>query len=181
MTRRAYAGIVAAVLLAAVGLASSRPAVATAVSQRCDGRVATIVGTAGKDHIVGTPGEDVIVGLKGWDNIDARGGDDVICGDKGADRLSGGRGDDSLDGGVDSLLYGEDHYGDTLMGGPGNDRIDGGPGLGPNTRGLDTVDYRSALGGLILNLAKRTATVGKTRDTVVSIETVYGTAYADRL
>lgn len=56
----------------------------------CDGRLATIVGTADADELIGTPGPDVIAGLQGDDYIYGGGGDDVICGGKGDDLLLGG-------------------------------------------------------------------------------------------
>jgi uncharacterized delta-60 repeat protein len=86
--------------------------------QRCAGRRATIVGTAGNDTLRGTPRADVIVALGGNDRISARGGNDVVCGGRGNDRLAGGAGADRLHGG---------HGRDVLAGGPGRDRLNGGP------------------------------------------------------
>ncbi len=119
----------------------------------CLGHTATIVGTAGRDHLVGTEHRDVIVGLGGADRIEGRGGSDLVCagggsdvvqGEDGADLLDGGRGADYLVGGAgDDLLLGGDGNdrltgeegrdrlrgqdgGDDLDGGPGGDRLDGG-------------------------------------------------------
>ena len=86
---------------------------------RCGGRVATIVGTPGRDRLRGTRRADVIVGLGGRDLIRGRGGRDIICGRKGNDRLFGGRGNDLLIGGKGR---------DKLFGGPGRDRLKGGRG-----------------------------------------------------
>jgi CSLREA domain-containing protein len=80
----------------------------------CDGRTATIVGTAAADTISGTAGADVIVGLGGNDVISGLGGADRICGGPGADRLNGGTGNDLLFGGLNR---------DTCIGGPGTDRL----------------------------------------------------------
>lgn len=66
---------------------------------RCDGEVATIVGTAGPDTVSGTAARDVVVGLGGDDVLAGLGGADVICGGAGDDRLSGGPGGDVLLGG----------------------------------------------------------------------------------
>src|SRR2546421_9891487 len=89
----------------------------------CQGRAATLVGTAGNDVIVGSSGNDVIVGLGGNDLILGGKGNDVICGGPGDDSLIGDPGNDTLSGGTGSDgLFGE--YGeDTEDGGPGNDRM----------------------------------------------------------
>ncbi|MCW2766601.1 MAG: hypothetical protein JWO11_2560 [Nocardioides sp.] len=94
------------------------------VQARCDGRLATIVGTGHGDEIVGTSGPDVIVGTSGRDTISGQGGRDVICGRAGDDLLRGGRGADTLlgQGGNDSLYGGPGS--DILQGGPGNDSVD---------------------------------------------------------
>ena len=90
------------------GLVSARAL--TVVPARCGGRVATLVGTAGRDTLRGTSGRDVIAGLGGNDVIEGRGGNDVLCGGAGRDTIRGGGGRD------------------TLRGGPGRDRVSGGPG-----------------------------------------------------
>jgi Ca2+-binding RTX toxin-like protein len=103
----------------------------------CDGRLATIVGTARVDRLAGTPRRDVIVALGGDDVVDGRGGNDIVCGGAGGDRLVGGAGNDRLLGGAGNDTFsggaGSDQlYGgagrDRLRGGPGRDRGDGGPG-----------------------------------------------------
>ena len=94
----------------------------------CQGEKASIVGTAGDDHITGTGGNDVIVSLGGHDLINGRGGNDTICGGSGKDRLRGAGGKDRLrgDGGKDALLGGDQD--DSLGGGSGRDNLDGGSG-----------------------------------------------------
>lgn len=84
---------------------------------RCNGLIATIVGTTGNDVINGTNGNDVIVGLGGNDTINGGNGNDIICGDGGNDILNGGNGMDTLFGGFGN---------DTLNGNNGNDSLDGG-------------------------------------------------------
>lgn len=103
----------------------------------CNGLPATIVGTAGGDHLLGTPGNDVIHGLAGNDIINGLGGNDVICGGPGRDRLSGSQGRDKLfgDAGNDVLkggtgndqLFGQSGK-DAMNGQSGSDRCDGGSG-----------------------------------------------------
>jgi DNA-binding beta-propeller fold protein YncE len=95
---------------------------------RCDGRKATIVGTAHNDRLKGTKHADVIVGLGGNDTIEGLAGNDYVCGGAGKDKLAGGAGNDRLEGeaGNDKLIGGAGS--DQLTGGAGNDRLDGGAG-----------------------------------------------------
>jgi RTX calcium-binding nonapeptide repeat (4 copies) len=91
---------VAAVMAAGGAQASAQePAPPT-----CDGRQATIVGSAGPDRLVGTsgadviwagPGDDLVNGGSGADVICGNGGDDRLMGDNGADRIFGGGGNDA--------------------------------------------------------------------------------------
>lgn len=89
----------------------------------CVGRVAGLVGTAGRDVLVGTPGNDIITGRGGDDTIHGLGGNDLICGGDGDDTLWGGPGFDQLQGGDgdDALYGGEDQ--DTLCGQAGDDTL----------------------------------------------------------
>jgi len=105
--------------------AGSLKSPATPSFARCDGRVATRIGTSSADRIVGTSGVDVIVGLGGNDELIGMGGDDFLCGGPGDDELKGGNGADRLfgDRGKDFILGG---YGpDVLVGGYGADRMNG--------------------------------------------------------
>jgi hypothetical protein len=87
--------------------------------RRCGGRVATVIGTKGRDKLRGTRAADVMVALGGRDDVRGRGGADVVCGGGGPDRLAGG-------GGADRLLGGGGR--DRLAGGAGTDRCLGGSG-----------------------------------------------------
>ena len=95
---------------------------------KCDGKVATKVGTAGRDIIYGTRKRDIIHGLGGNDTILGRGGHDIICGGTGNDRLVGNAGVDRIIGGLgrDVLVGGVGA--DRMFGGPHDDRFNGGPG-----------------------------------------------------
>jgi hypothetical protein len=113
-------------LFSAVGLLrddySEKPAFATYRSyierigadrprpRRCQGRMATVLGTGGRDLLRGSIGPDVIAPGRGRD---------VVRGGRGADRICGGAGRDVLRGGPGR---------DRLIGGPGTDRIRGGSG-----------------------------------------------------
>lgn len=113
---------------------------------RCNGEIATEVGTDGADTIRGTAERDVIVARRGADTIHGLEGTDLICagyghdrilagddrdvvrGGTGRDQISGGAGADYLDGeaGDDRIQGGAGP--DRLRGGPGDDRLFGGPG-----------------------------------------------------
>jgi Tol biopolymer transport system component len=117
---------------------------------RCAGRIATVIGSAGRDVLKGTERKDVVVALGGDDRIDSFAGADVVCAGPGkdvvdagsngsgggSDLVLGGPGDDrlalgpelgTLEGeGGDDLLLGS-KGGDSLYGGPGNDVLRGGP------------------------------------------------------
>jgi CSLREA domain-containing protein len=81
---------------------------------KCLKRLATIVGTDGKDVLVGTKGKDVIAGLGRKDLIRGKGGRDRICGGRGNDVLRGAGGNDRLNG--------QKGRRDLCIGGPGKDR-----------------------------------------------------------
>jgi hypothetical protein len=78
-----------------VSVSGAAPAYA-ADPVRCDGKVATIVGTDGPDVLRGTDGDDVIAALRGNDVVLAGRGDDTVCGGEGADVLLGGDGNHTL-------------------------------------------------------------------------------------
>jgi Tol biopolymer transport system component len=117
---------------------------------RCSGRIATLIGTPGRDVIKGTKRKDVVVALGGDDQVSTGSRADVICagpgrdqvfaGDNGegggSDLVRGGPGADKIvlgpelgrafgEGGNDTLIGSKG--GDNLFGGPGDDLIRGGP------------------------------------------------------
>ncbi len=106
-------------------------------AETCDGRLSTIVGSAGNDRIRGTQWDDVITAGSGNDRVTAGAGNDTVCGGAGNDWLNGGRnndtivgnsGDDTLkgDAGRDALIGGAGD--DLLFGGKHRDRLNGGDG-----------------------------------------------------
>jgi hypothetical protein len=125
-------------LFSAVGLLrddySEKPAFATYRSyidrigtdrpkaRRCGGRIATLVGTSGRDVLRGSRGPDVIATGTGRDVLRAGSGADRICTGSGRDVIRGGRGRDFLRGGAGA---------DRLYGGAGRDRC---PGAGARDR-----------------------------------------------
>jgi len=103
----------------------------------CNGRPATLLGTAHDDILRGTEGNDVIVARSGADTIYGLGGADLICagpGDDwvhagaGADTVSGGDGADYVLGGLGNDIVGGDAGRDRLFGGEGSDRLFGSTG-----------------------------------------------------
>jgi len=83
----------------------------------CSGRIATVIGTPGKETLKGTKSKDVIVALGGDDRIKTFTRADVIC---------AGPGDDVVDAGDN----GEGGGSDLVLAGPGNDKVILGPELG---------------------------------------------------
>jgi len=106
------------VLDRAIQAVTTKP-VQAAPSDTCQGRKATIIGTAAGETLTGTPGADVIVAGGGADKVNGLGGNDVICGRTGKDKLKGGPGNDRLQGNKSA---------DTLIGNGGTDSCRGGLG-----------------------------------------------------
>ncbi|MBR0830454.1 VCBS domain-containing protein [Bradyrhizobium manausense] len=106
---------------------------------------------------LGTLGDDVLTGGNGSDSIDGLDGNDHIGGGAGNDFLYGGAGKDYLTGGA------------------GDDLLDGG-------QGFDRAIYTDATGGITANLAAGTVSgPGVDTDTLVNIEAVVGSNFADTL
>ncbi|MBK9572632.1 MAG: Ig-like domain-containing protein [Rhodoferax sp.] len=96
----------------------------------------------------------------------------VINGTTGNDTLVGGDASDFMYGlGGDDVLNGNAGN-DALNGGPGNDTLNGGDGK-------DYVAYSDATAGVTLNLANGTASGGGGSDTLISIETAFGSPFGD--
>ena len=125
---------------------------------QCLDQIPTIVGTRGPDVLTGTVGDDVIAGLDGDDVILGAWGNDVICGGDGNDRIAGGVGLFESD--LVSGDAGDDHI---VVGGAGS-----------------VVVYAFAPGPVSVDLEAGTAT-GWGSDTLVGIQSVVGTQFADML
>ena len=145
----------------------------------------TLQGMHGDDSILGGDGADSIEGSEGSDTLRGQGGDDILMGDhyiaNGQDVLYGGDGADSLWGGSgNDLLYG-DAGADTVRGCNGSDSIDGGLGStdvldGGNGNGW--LFYSNATTGIQVSLETG---LGPNGDTLIAIEGVIGTNYADSI
>jgi Ca2+-binding RTX toxin-like protein len=145
-----------------------------AVPLRCDGRIATIVGTPGDDSLQGTRRTDVIVGLAGSDRILGLGGNDVLCGGEGRDRIEGGPGDDRVFGQLDRRVPNGDRssvfdmYGDRVLGGPGDDLVDPGFDTRPAVfREADVISFENSGSGVKVDLARGRAS-GQGKDRLVT-------------
>ncbi|MFS2024119.1 DUF4347 domain-containing protein [Massilia sp. CT11-137] len=131
------------------------------------------------DKLVGI---EAVAGSRYGDFITGNAGDNDLFGQDGNDTLAGGDGNDWLDGGNGSDVLQGGSGVDAFAGGTGNDTIDGGDGR-------DLVSYTNDYGalpisgvGVKVNLATGVATDnwGNT-DTLVSIEDVSGSRFADKL
>lgn len=139
-----------------------------------------------QNGLTGTAGNDLIVGSAAAETLSGGLGDDLLWGGAGNDALVGGDGENELHAGTgnDTLLGGIDE--DELYSGAGTDRLDGG-------NGFDTANYEDQTTGVFVNLSGEEQaydnrlfasgqvyeTGTRTVDTLVSIESVIGTRYAD--
>jgi Ca2+-binding RTX toxin-like protein len=114
---------------------------------------------------VGSNNSDLIWGGSGADNLYGAGGADLIYGAGGRDLLNGQDGNDALFGGDGN---------DYLVGGLGADLLDGGSGI-------DAADYTGAGSAVTVDLSRTGVqdTRGAGSDWLISIEEVYGSAFAD--
>jgi len=148
------------------------------------------VDTASYEHATGSVTVDLAAGtatgadgndtLTSIENVIGSNFGDSIFGDSGANRLYGGNGNDRLiSGDGNDLLYGGSGN-DILKGELGDDLIDGGDGI-------DMAKYYhsdAALGGVTVSLllqgsAQYVGSLGW--DTLISIENIYGTPFADTI
>ena len=116
-------------------------------------------GTAWRGHAAG----DTIIDIE---NLEGSSYADRLMGDNAANSLRGRAGNDTLEGRAGD---------DTLDGGAGADLLNGG-------RGTDTVSYARSDSEVVVSLASNTAYRGHAAgDTIVDIENLEGSSYADRL
>lgn len=169
------------------------------LSNRLEGRTGNDVlsGLDGDDRLLGGYGADILNGGNGNDIADYHWSDTGISvdistgiglgGEAEGDQLisieyvSGSDYNDALTGddGVNRLwgMDGDDH----LRGNDGNDRLDGGLGADilDGGQGTDIADYSNAGDGVALSLATGGVAGEAAGDRFISIETVYGSQFAD--
>lgn len=126
----------------------------------------------GINHLTGSDFSDGFNGNEFANRLSGAAGNDTLRGGGGNDTLIGGADPDRLEGsaGNDSLLGGS--HDDKLDGGLGDDTLDGGTGV-------DQAIYHGLTSGVEVDLALGTAAGGAGNDTLLNIENVYGSAYAD--
>ncbi len=148
-------------------------------------------------------GNDSFVGSDGGIWVSAGDGDDVLTGGNGNDEMQGGAGTETISGGAgDDRLQGDElnwynaEYttivagNDSLSGGDGNDllKADRGDDTLNGGAGIDTADFEHAMSGISVVLDDfGAATVvdsalnGLGTDTLIDIENLAGTRFADTL
>ena len=127
------------------------------------------------DLLFGSNGDNVLVGLEGHDNLIGLAGNDVLYGGGGNDTLRGDQGNNVGAAGNDILVGGGGN--DFLNGGFGDDTLLGSEGIDRATF------YTGATGGVTvdLNLQGVAQNTGQGMDTLIEIENVSGTVFADTL
>jgi Ca2+-binding RTX toxin-like protein len=131
-----------------------------------DYSAATTAVTANLATGAGTGSQIGIDALFNIERVIGGSGNDALTGDSLANVFEGRAGNDTIAGAGGN---------DTLIGGAGGDRLDGGADT-------DTVDYSTSSSGVSINLQSGKASGGDAAgDTLISIENVAGSGYADTL
>ncbi|MFH5773106.1 calcium-binding protein [Paracoccus sp. NGMCC 1.201697] len=138
------------------------------------GAIKINLGLNSAQAIGGGQGSDTLISIE---NLSGSRFADSLIGNAAANQLIGNAGNDTLNGqaGNDQLIGGAGS--DLLMGGAGNDILNGGDGN-------DTANYASATGAIRVDLRLGAAQAiggGQGSDTLVSIENLVGTRFADHL
>ena len=130
----------------------------------------TLSGGGGNDILHGGTDDNVLNGGDGADLLDGDDGNDTLHGDAGDDELAGGDGNDGLFGGAGD---------DSIWSAAGDDMIDGGDGY--DIAYFHSDGFGSPVpGSVIVNLVNGTVVDGwGGTDTLVSIEEIFGTDFAD--
>jgi Ca2+-binding RTX toxin-like protein len=160
-------------------------------------------GGAGNDSLNGVVGDDTLDGGLGDDTLIGGGGSDtasyagaasavtVNLNLQGSAQDTGGAGHDTLiqienlNGSAFNDLLTGDGDDNLLQGGAGNDTLDGGAGNDGlyGGAGVDTASYADASSGVAVDLSQGgpQQTAGAGRDTLISIESLIGSAFNDTL
>ena len=157
------------------GFADEYAADGTYLSSDTLANIEDAIGSEYGDLLMGNDGVNTLIGNGGHDQMIGNAGDDTLNGGFGNDTLRGDQGNNGGAAGNDTL-YG-DNGNDFLNGGFGDDYLDGGNGYDRATF------YTGATGGVTvdLNLQGTAQNTGQGMDTLVGIENVSGTWFADTL
>ena len=124
---------------------------------------------------IGLAGDAVGDTFTGIENLAGGAHRDILIGDANANIIWGLGGHDSLDGGAGDDTLDGSAGNDNLIGGAGADSLDGGTGF-------DTASYAESVMGVHVDLQVGQATGGDAEgDTLVNVEAVVGSGYADAL
>ncbi|TND00070.1 MAG: calcium binding hemolysin protein, partial [Rhodocyclaceae bacterium] len=140
----------------------------------------TLTGGSGDNWLRGGGGNDVLNGGAGSDYADYKDAAGAVTVNLATGTASGADGNDRLASieHVRGSAYADTLTGNSgtnfLRGGAGNDRLDGGAGS-------DWAAYWDATGGVTVDLAAHTSSGADGNDTLIGIENVTGSAYADTL
>lgn len=158
----------------------------------------TLIGDAGENSLQGAGGSDTLMGGGGMDTADFKSNSSAITvalNDSGLNNDSVHVGTVTSSSG-NSMLYGIENlrgseYADTITGNAGTNTIEGGAGNDTLSGGggIDTLSYRSATGGVAVNLSESlsyglypgTVSGAAGADMVSGFENIIGSAYADTL
>ena len=160
------------------------------------------------NHLKGSAYADALYGNSSANTLDGGSGDDLLEGLAGGDVFQGGSGTDTVtfihsaagvvadlalsvtgtnDAADDQFISIENltgtNLGDSLYGDGNNNVLDGlaGTNLLDGRGGFDTASYLSASGAMTINLAGNSVTGAGRNDTLVSIERVIGSNFADTI
>ena len=115
---------------------------------------------------------DRLIGIEG---VFGSGNDDTLIGSSGSDLLAGGSSEDTLRGGPGNDYLDGGIGDDVLLGGAGADKLDGG-------LNSDFASYQGSAAAVAVDLTTGIVSGGDAQgDTLISIESLYGSGFADRL
>jgi len=138
----------------------------------------TLTGNTAANRLAGGEGDDTLNGQDGDDWLDGGAGNDRLTGGPGTDTVLGGDGDDWLGGGFGNDRQEGGAGNDVFAGNPsGNDVLDGGTGE-------DRADYSDSSDAVRVDLRQsgpQWISTDSGTDTLISIEQLTGSAYADTL
>ncbi len=150
-----------------------------------------LYGRRGDDILVGGLGSDILIGGHGADNLQGGEGQDIADYSLSADgvtvdldNLSASGGDAAGDTFTSIEIIQGSNQADMLLGDSNSNRFRGAAGadLLDGRGGFDTADYSTSTGPIVINLATGAGTGGDLQgDTLVSIEHVIGSGFADHL